>query len=193
MRVTQALLVAESRGSPDLSAPRVRYSSMRRAGVVGRMSRWWIDQPALMGSDNPTDGDLAELAAEGLTLVVSLLDESEQPPRYDPQRLAQLEVKRVNIPVEDFHAPSLAQLADFVDLVETERQAGSIVVHCQGGTGRTGTVAAAYWIAKGVPYAEAVAKVRRVRPGAVETDEQRSALQAFEAERRGTTTSSTQA
>ena len=147
------------------------------------MSRWWIDQQVLMGSDNPTDTDLAELAADGFTLVVSLLQESEQPPRYDAERLAQLGVRRVNIPVEDFHAPSQAQLADFVDLVESEREAGKILVHCQGGTGRTGTMAAAYWMAKGVPYGDAVAKVRSARPGAVETDEQRAALQAFEAGR----------
>ena len=53
-------------------------------------------------------------------------------------------------------------------------------MHCQGGTGRTGTAAAAYWIAKGVPFGESVARVREARPGAVETVEQIDVLRAFE-------------
>ncbi len=72
---------------------------------------WWIDQPILKGSSNPTEIELAELAAEGFTLVISLLEESEQLPRYDPERLAGLGLRRVNLPVEDFHAPSLPRSA----------------------------------------------------------------------------------
>lgn len=144
------------------------------------MSTWWIDEPVLMGSGNPTDSALVQLRSAGFTLVVSLLDETKQEPRYDPERAAKLGLKRENIGVEDFHAPSLAQLSQFVDLVQSEGLGGKTLVHCQGGTGRTGTAAAAYWIAKGVPFSEAVAKTRAARPGAVETEEQLAALWAFE-------------
>ena len=94
-----------------------------------------------------------------------------------------LGLKRTNLGVADFHAPSVDQLSQFVDLVEAEGSRGKTLVHCQGGTGRTGTAAAAYWIAKGVPFEEAVAKVREARPGAVETEEQLAMLRAFELDR----------
>jgi len=150
------------------------------------MSTWWIDEPILMGSSNPTDRELEQLRSAGFTLVVSLLDETEQKPSYDPERAARLGLKRENIGVEDFHAPSLDQLSQFVDLIQSEGLQGKTLVHCQGGTGRTGTAAAAYWIAKGVPFSEAVAKVRTARPGAVETEEQLAVLRAFEVDRRRT-------
>ena len=144
------------------------------------MSTWWIDEPILMGSGNPTDRELEQLRSAGFTLVVSLLDETNQQPRYDPERAAKLGLKRENFGVEDFHAPSLAQLSQFVNLVQSEAPEGKTLVHCQGGTGRTGTAAAAYWIAKGVPFGESVARVREARPGAVETEEQLDVLRAFE-------------
>lgn len=144
------------------------------------MSTWWIDKPVLMGSSNPTDTELEHLRSGGFTLVVSLLDEAHQPPMYNPQRLEQLGLRRVNIPVADFQAPSLAQLCELAELVGSECMAGKTVVHCHGGTGRTGTAAVAYWISKGIPLKEAVARVREARPGAVETDEQLAALQQFE-------------
>lgn len=129
-----------------------------------------------MGSSNPTDPELEQLCNVGFTLVVSLLDEAHQPPRYTPQRLEELGVRRVNVPIEDFQAPSLAQLCELAELVESECMNGKILVHCQGGTGRTGTAAAAYWISKGIPFSEAVARVRgrgqaQLRP--------RSSLQLF--------------
>jgi hypothetical protein len=46
---------------------------------------WWIDEPVIRGSANPTDRDLQVLHAEGFTIAVSLLVESIQPPRYDKQ------------------------------------------------------------------------------------------------------------
>jgi hypothetical protein len=36
---------------------------------------WWIDEPVLKGSGNPTDEDLAELRAQGFATAVSLLEE----------------------------------------------------------------------------------------------------------------------
>jgi hypothetical protein len=46
---------------------------------------WWIDEPVLKGSANPTDEDLAELRAQGFATAVSLLEEERQPLRYDRQ------------------------------------------------------------------------------------------------------------
>lgn len=147
------------------------------------MATWWIDEPRLLGSSHPSDADLHRLYAEGVRAIVCLLDETEQPPRYDVTEAARLGFARHCIPVRDFHAPSVAQLAQFVNLVAELAPDTKVLVHCEGGTGRTGTMAAAYWIAKGFSTADAIAKVREMRPHAVETDEQRKVLEQFEASR----------
>jgi protein-tyrosine phosphatase len=55
-----------------------------------------------------------------------------------------------------------------------------VLVHCQGGSGRTGTMGAAYWIAKGLSAADAIRKVRQANPDAVETIGQERILDEFE-------------
>jgi ADP-ribosyl-[dinitrogen reductase] hydrolase len=52
------------------------------------------------------------------------------------------------------------------------REGRSIVVHCRGGLGRAGTVAALLLIDCGMDAAAAVALVRRRRPGSIETSAQ---------------------
>lgn len=49
---------------------------------------------------------------------------------------------------------------------------GRVLVHCRGGLGRAGTVAARMLVELDWPANEAVARVRRARPGAIETHEQ---------------------
>jgi len=45
-------------------------------------------------------------------------------------------------------------------------------VHCRGGLGRSGMIAARMLVELGTPADEAIARVRSARPGAVETSEQ---------------------
>lgn len=52
------------------------------------------------------------------------------------------------------------------------RRGGKVCVHCMGGLGRTGTVAARLLVEFGMHPRGAVADVRAARPGAIETDEQ---------------------
>ena len=52
----------------------------------------------------------------------------------------------------------------------------SIVLHCAGGLGRSGTVAALLLIDRGVPAVEAMKRVRAARPGAIETASQEAYL-----------------
>jgi hypothetical protein len=42
------------------------------------MDTWWIDEPHLIGSCNPTLADLDELRRGGFSVLVSLLKEEEQ-------------------------------------------------------------------------------------------------------------------
>lgn len=49
---------------------------------------------------------------------------------------------------------------------------GKVVVHCRGGLGRTGLVAARLLVEEGCDAREAIKRVRQARPGAIETQTQ---------------------
>jgi len=56
-----------------------------------------------------------------------------------------------------------------------------VFLHCWAGLGRTGTVASCCLIARGRSASEALALVRQVRPGSVESQAQEAFLRSFEA------------
>ena len=143
------------------------------------MTGWWIDEGKLLGSSCPTIEYLAELRGDGFRTVISLLEDEEQARAYD-QGAAEdigLDVRRIQI--LDFGTPTRRDFKAFLKEVETALIAGKVVVHCQFGYGRTGTMAAAYWISKGRSADDAVKKVRRANPDAVETEGQMSSLREF--------------
>jgi ADP-ribosyl-[dinitrogen reductase] hydrolase len=54
----------------------------------------------------------------------------------------------------------------------TLERGGRVLVHCRGGLGRAGTIAALMLIERGWSAPQAISDVRAVRPGAIETEEQ---------------------
>ncbi len=144
------------------------------------MTQWWIDDTNLLGSSNPTNDELKELYSEGFRTIISLLDESEQLPHYDLDEAEAIGFDQVSIPIRDFTAPTQNQLSQFLNAVNQALEKGKIIMHCEGGSGRTGTMGAAYWIKKGLSATEAIGRVRKSRPHAVETKEQEESLQKHE-------------
>ena len=65
-------------------------------------------------------------------------------------------------------------------LLQLLRSGQRIVVHCRGGLGRAGTVSARLLVELGVPPAEAIHRVRKARPGAIETSEQKQYVLGLE-------------
>jgi len=90
-----------------------------------------------------------------------------------------------HIPVRDFEAPTLEQIEEFIAFAEKARAEGKkLVVHCDAGIGRTGTVLACYLVSKGYSAAKAIEEVRVKRPGSVETIEQEELVMKYEAQDR---------
>src|SRR5690349_21654664 len=51
------------------------------------------------------------------------------------------------------------------------RNPGDVLLHCRGGLGRTGTIAARLLVEQGMEPIQAIASVRAARPGAIENEE----------------------
>ena len=141
----------------------------------------WIDKPHLAAMARPgSPDDLSWLRQQGIELLISL---TEERPRRDWVNDAGLLV--MHVPVEDMEAPTQEQLDRCVSAIERASQGGiGVVVHCGAGLGRTGVVLAVYFVAQGTSAQNAIGKVRRLRPGSIETDEQADAVVEF-ARRRG--------
>ena len=110
-------------------------------------------------------------------LLVSLLE----PHEYKALGIATLAsaaeeagIDVMQLPIQDVSVPtSVAACGPTVAAMVTALEAGqTVVVHCRGGLGRSGLVAACCLVACGAEPDAAIARVREARPGAVETSEQ---------------------
>ncbi|DBA01417.1 TPA: hypothetical protein N0F65_007314 [Lagenidium giganteum] len=96
------------------------------------------------------------------------------------------------LPVTNYRAPSNEQIDLFLRLCMSARDV-PVLVHCGGGKGRAGTLLACYLVAFGmrtpvpedewtVPAmtpADAIALLRTIRPGSIETEEQEKAVSKY--------------
>lgn len=79
-------------------------------------------------------------------------------------------------PIRDVDAPPAEAMTHFVELIESilgdVRAGKTVVIHCRGGLGRSGLVAASCLVRLGHSPADAIRRVRSARPGAVEVASQ---------------------
>jgi atypical dual specificity phosphatase len=133
----------------------------------------------ILGSANPSTVDLEGLRQKGFAVLICLLRDGEQSPNYDLESAREMGFQWHNIPVKDFTPPTVEQLLEFNEIVDGLDDETKIIIHCQGGMGRTGTFAAAYWISRGMAVEDAIKLIRRSRINAIETREQEQVLETF--------------
>ena len=147
-----------------------------RLGLTVAPGRW---RPGLdHASDTLVRDDLLHLRDfHGAKVLVTLLEAFEMKKIAIPELLPtakKLRFRSLWFPIPDVSVPS--DMDATVSLVEAMvghlSKGETVVVHCRGGLGRSGTIAACVLVARGRSSDEAIRMVRSARPGAVEVKDQ---------------------
>lgn len=110
------------------------------------------------------------------TAVLSLVEEAEFP--FDPGTFAadlrscgivwlRFPIRNYSTPNEGGNWPAVSR--EVRDVLDGK---GRVLIHCWGGLGRSGMVAARLLTERGEAALGAISRVRRARPGAIETEAQ---------------------
>lgn len=165
---THPLQIAEVRASP----------SHGRIGITfcpGKRDQW-----AATGAWARDLGvDLDAIAAWGARLVLTLVEPAELLSLRVPQLGHEvhrrgilwhhLPIADFSVPCQDFERQWLTQGQEIRTLL---RGGEDVLVHCKGGLGRAGMIAARLLVELGVEAEQAIRDVRRARKGAIETSSQ---------------------
>jgi len=89
----------------------------------------------------------------------------------------------LHVNVKDYGAPSLDELERTEDYINRQIENGkSVMVHCAAGKGRTGTILASYLLKEDpvMTAHQAIMKIRKLRPGSVQSETQEQAVAMYE-------------
>lgn len=136
----------------------------------------WVERPHLAALACPGSAeDMRWLREQGIQLLLSLT-ENRLPRDWGDE--AGLLV--FHEPLEDMEPPTQEQLDRCVSVIQRALDKElPVAVHCGAGLGRTGVVLAAFLVTRGLTATAAIARVRRLRPSSIETDEQAEAVEFF--------------
>ena len=88
----------------------------------------------------PDEDDYKALAELGIKTIIDLTDNSRE---YEQPAVEAAGLRYVNIPMVDKSYPDMAQVNEFLKVVD-DPETGKFFVHCAGGRHRTGVVGAVY-------------------------------------------------
>ncbi len=127
----------------------------------------WIEPGELAASSIPCSAaDLKSLHKQGIRAIVSLPEHPITRFRgIDADLLAELDITYVHVPIQDHYAPTVEQAQTIIRFIRRQTaQARPVLVHCNAGVGRTGTILHTFFIARGLSVAEARMAIQKVRP-----------------------------
>ena len=123
--------------------------------------------------------DLDAVRAWGAAAVITLLEPEELVLLRVPslgREVEKRDMRWINLPIVDGSRPDqeFEQRWNSTgkEVRATLHKGSNVLVHCRGGLGRAGTIAARLLVEMGADPVSAMAKVRKARPGAIETSTQ---------------------
>jgi len=124
-------------------------------------------------------GDFRSIKEQGISMIYCLQEEDElqylagETAKQRAESLKEFGIEFVHSPIGDFGVPTPEQAIRLSKMIMNDAIGGkSILIHCMGGLGRSGTIVACALVHYGIKPDEAIKIVRTVRPGTLETDEQ---------------------
>lgn len=160
-----------------------------RSGCIGMTHCPGRSRPDARGRTWQRDlaQDVAAIRAAGFGTVLSLVDDAELEALGAAglaRQLKQAGLHGLRFAIPDFGVPDEPAQAVWRDVqaqVLARLKAGqSVLVHCAAGLGRTGTMVAVLLKALGDPPELAIERVRRARPGTIETEAQAHFVHEFD-------------
>jgi protein-tyrosine phosphatase len=122
---------------------------------------YWLWAGHVLAGEHPAKEDEEQLseklqlfALAGITHFIDLTSPADPVKTYQPLGGA----VRINHPITDFGVPSPLQMQGILQSIQSAlSQGGKVYVHCKGGIGRTGTVAATWLTEHGLDDGQALA------------------------------------
>lgn len=140
---------------------------------VDRVTPWLLVGPALLPDDYR-----ALVQEQGVSHIVDLREEASD----DPALMRALPVFWRHLPIPDRGAPTEAQIDELVAWLDAHSAAEeALYLHCEGGMGRTPTVAIALLMRHGLPLRDALGIVHTARVESNPTPAQLAWLEAIAA------------
>lgn len=165
---THPLQIAEVRASPAHGRIGITFCPGKR-DLMASTGAWARDLAT----------DLDAIAAWGARLVLTLVEPHELRLLKVPDLGHEVRRRGIvwhHLPIADFSVPTPRFEAAWTtrgrEIRKLLRDGADVLVHCKGGLGRAGMIAARLLAELGVPPDEAIRAVRSARQGAIETPAQ---------------------
>ncbi|KAK7199666.1 phosphatase [Novymonas esmeraldas] len=177
----------------------MKEEEQRAAAIEGLQSNWVGDD--VIASQRPSTSlflkypIIAQFHAKHVTGVLNLQEKGEhgncgpdgiyESSGYSyngAEDLMPHGISYYEFPWPDMTAPQQDIVLRSVQVMDYHiKQKGKVLVHCHAGLGRTGLMIACYYVySQHIPSHEAIALVRKTRPGAIQTNRQAQFIADFE-------------
>lgn len=166
--LTHPLKIAEIRAGPGMGLVGLTLcpGKTQSSGLTGAWAR-------------DLDLDLEVIADWNAAVVVTLVEPGELERLKVPglgEAVRDRHMEWLHLPIGDRDVPDHGFEAAWIEagerLCDRLRSGFNVLVHCMGGLGRAGTIASRLLVELGWSPEDAIRAVRKVRPGALETDAQ---------------------
>ena len=126
----------------------------------------WLIEGQVAGSAAPmSKAELEYLRLQGIGAIIRLAHPKHDDYVMDHLAVTEAGLEDLQLPVEDFHAPSLEQIDAALRFIHEQVQMGrAVAVSCGACCGRTGSILACYLVSRGYTAQEALLFVISKRP-----------------------------